>query len=409
MAIGCDKSSALFVLHRLRDAGHVAFFAGGCVRDMLLSTEPKDYDIATDATPEQVEALFRRVLMVGAKFGVAMVIHHRQHIEVATFRTDASYTDGRRPDGVTFSSPREDALRRDFTINGMFYDPDEEKVIDYVDGQIDLKAGLIRTIGTPAERFGEDYLRLLRAVRFATRLSFTLDEATRKAVIQFAPQINTISGERIFDEIENMLAKPTALASLELLAKLDLAKEVLPAQLLEDQAWTAALKRVAMASEHDDSMLCFLALLGDLPVADTNRLLRRWGASNHFRDLLRLVREHRDSWATFLSWPTLAERKRLLARPGYSTLRALWEIRERCQTGRHATCDAIDGFVATLDPAQISPPPLLTGAMAMDRFDLVESPELGKLLRTLYTLQLEIEPADLDTLLTAASEQGLLP
>ena len=276
MAIGCDKSSALFVLHRLRDAGYTAYFAGGCVRDMLLKAEPKDYDIATDATPTQVEGLFRRVLMVGAKFGVAIVINYRQDVEVATFRTDASYTDGRRPDSVEFSTPEEDALRRDFTINGMFYDPDHDAVIDYVGGRDDLAAGLLRTIGNPAERFGEDYLRLLRAVRFSTRLGFHLDDATRDAIIQFTPHITSISGERIRDELENMLSRDTAVESLALLAELGLHTHIFPAALTEPDAWTAALERVTLAVEQHDERLVFLALLGDLPIADTNRLLRHY-------------------------------------------------------------------------------------------------------------------------------------
>ncbi len=409
MAIGCDKSSALFVLHRLRDAGYTAYFAGGCVRDMLLDVEPKDYDIATDATPKQVQSLLRRVLMVGAKFGVAVVVHNRQHVEVATFRTDASYTDGRRPDSVEFSTPQEDALRRDFTINGMFYDPDDDAVIDYVGGQKDLKAGLLRTIGNPAERFGEDYLRLLRAVRFVTRLNFTLDDATREAILQFAPHITSISGERIRDELDNMLCRDTAVESLVLLAELGLHRHIFPAALVEPNAWALALQRVSLALEQRCERLNFLALLGDLPVADTNPLLRHWGAPNEFRDALRLVREHRDSWKTFLDWDALHDKKRLLAKPHFKSLRALWRIRERCETGRTALCDSIDGFVATLDPAQISPPALISGQFAMEHFQLEESPQLGCLLKSLYNLQLDLEPATREALLAEAEQRGLLP
>ncbi len=409
MAIGCDKSSALFVLHRLRDAGYTAYFAGGCVRDMLLDVEPKDYDIATDATPKQVEGLFRRVLMVGEQFGVAIVIHNRQHVEVATFRTDSSYSDGRRPDSVEFSTPQEDALRRDFTINGMFYDPDDNAVIDYVGGRDDLAAGILRTIGLPAERFGEDYLRLLRAVRFVTRLDFTLDDATREAIFHFAPHIASISGERIRDELENMLARETAATSLALLAELDLHTHIFPAALVEPDAWAAALERVSLAAEQDDERLNFLALLGDLPVGDTNPLLRHWGAPNEFRDALRLVREHRNSWKTLLDWPTLHEKKRLLAKPHFAHLHALWRIRERQETHRIALCDSIDGFIATLDPAQIAPATLATGQFIMETFGLSEGPELGQLLKTLYNLQLDLEPTTREALLAKADQRGFLP
>ncbi|MDP7289483.1 MAG: CCA tRNA nucleotidyltransferase, partial [Phycisphaerae bacterium] len=169
------------MLNRLRQAGHEALLAGGCVRDMLLGRPCADYDIATSAAPDEVRGLFRRVLMIGAKFGVVMVIHDNRQIEVATFRSDLSYSDGRRPDGVRFTTARQDAERRDFTINGMFYDPLANEVLDYVGGQEDLKQKIIRTIGSPDRRFAEDYLRMIRAVRFAVRLDFAIDEDTARA------------------------------------------------------------------------------------------------------------------------------------------------------------------------------------------------------------------------------------
>src|SRR5688500_12446804 len=162
-----SREDALAVVRRLRDAGHVAYFAGGCVRDMLLGLEPKDYDVATDAPPDRVRQLFSNTQAVGAAFGVILVRQRKSQIEVATFRTDLKYVDGRRPEGVVFTTAEEDAKRRDFTINGMFFDPVEEKVIDYVGGQEDLQNKLLRAIGEPNHRFEEDHLRLLRAVRFA--------------------------------------------------------------------------------------------------------------------------------------------------------------------------------------------------------------------------------------------------
>src|SRR5215831_9296529 len=161
-----EREFAVRVVRRLREAGHQALWAGGCVRDELLGLVPKDYDVATDATPEQVRRLFRRTVAVGAAFGVVQVLGPRPlAVEVATFRSDVSYSDGRRPDRVVFSSPREDAERRDFTINGMFFDPIDDKLIDYVGGQADLHARVLRAIGDPVARFAEDKLRMLRAVR----------------------------------------------------------------------------------------------------------------------------------------------------------------------------------------------------------------------------------------------------
>lgn len=195
------RDDALAVVRRLRDAGHVAYFAGGCVRDALLGLTPKDYDVATDAPPERVRGLFPRTQAVGAAFGVILVRQGRSQVEVATFRADGKYTDGRRPEHVTFTTAEEDAKRRDFTINGMFYDPIEERVIDYVAGQEDLKNALLRAIGEPADRFAEDHLRLLRAIRFAARFGLTIEPATATALSMHAHELTRISPERITEEL----------------------------------------------------------------------------------------------------------------------------------------------------------------------------------------------------------------
>jgi len=173
-----DRDDAVAVVKRLRNAGHVAYFAGGCVRDTLLGLQPKDFDIATDAPPQRVRELFTNTQAVGAAFGVILVRHKKSVIEVATFRTDLKYLDGRRPEGVVFTTAEEDAKRRDFTINGLFFDPIENHVIDYVGGQEDLKNKVLRAIGEPNHRFEEDHLRLLRAVRFAARFDLTIEHAT---------------------------------------------------------------------------------------------------------------------------------------------------------------------------------------------------------------------------------------
>lgn len=216
------------LVQRLRDAGHVAYYAGGCVRDRLLGQEPHDYDIATDARPEQVQALFRRTYAVGAAFGVIVVLEDGHEFQVATFRSDAAYVDGRHPSGVVFTTAREDAERRDFTVNGMFFDPLAGEVIDYVGGQRDLAAKVLRAIGDPEARFREDRLRMLRAVRFASVLGFEIAPSTWDAVRANAAHIHDVSAERIREELVKTLVHPNRLRGFDLLDASGLLHEILP-------------------------------------------------------------------------------------------------------------------------------------------------------------------------------------
>lgn len=219
---------ATSVLQKLRDSGHEAYFAGGSVRDMLLGLEPHDIDIATSALPQEVEKLFPRTVAVGAQFGVIIVLEDDAEIQVATFRHDGSYQDGRHPTGVTFTNAEEDAKRRDFTINGLFYDPIKKEVFDYVNGRDDLSKKIIRAIGNPHERFAEDKLRLLRAIRFATTLNFEIDPETWKAVCELAPKILVVSAERIRDELQKILLSPHRLRGFDLLDQSGLLRILLP-------------------------------------------------------------------------------------------------------------------------------------------------------------------------------------
>jgi poly(A) polymerase len=211
------REDAEAVVRRLRDAGHVAYFAGGCVRDELLGLTPKDYDVATDAPPPRVRELFKNTQAVGAAFGVILVRWKQSQIEVATFRAEGAYVDGRRPSEVTFTTAEQDAQRRDFTINGLFYDPIDRKVIDYVGGQNDLRAKVLRAIGEPNHRFDEDHLRLLRAIRFAARFSLTIEPNTAAAIRRHAEQLKRISPERIAEELRLMLTPATRLVAWRLL------------------------------------------------------------------------------------------------------------------------------------------------------------------------------------------------
>src|SRR5438874_3626917 len=222
------EEAAREVAARLRESGHTAYFAGGCVRDIVRVITPKDYDIATSAAPETVQKIFPRTHAVGAHFGVIIVLENSFQFEVATFRSDDAYIDGRHPTAVHFSSPEEDAMRRDFTINGMFYDPVAEEVIDLVGGRADIAAKLVRAIGDPAQRFAEDRLRMLRAVRFATVLDCEIDKQTWDALVANASSINQISAERIRDELMRIFLSPNRVRGWDLLDSSGLMGAILP-------------------------------------------------------------------------------------------------------------------------------------------------------------------------------------
>src|ERR1700687_4506387 len=279
------KQYAAEIVRTLRERGHQAYFAGGCVRDLLLSREPADYDVSTDATPRQVMQIFPRILSVGEQFGVVLVpesggatgVLARQGtvVEVATFRSDVGYSDGRHPDEVRFSKdPREDVQRRDFTINGMMLDPATNEVLDFVGGRDDLKAGIVRAIGEPERRFAEDKLRMLRAVRFAARFEYQIDPATLAAIQKLAPKIHQVSCERVREELTKMLTEGRARRAFELLDTSTLLPEVLPE--------IAAMKGVEQPPQYHpegDVFVHTLLLLEKLPPGALKTLA--WGALLH--------------------------------------------------------------------------------------------------------------------------------
>jgi len=222
------EATATRIVRRLRDAGHEAYFAGGCVRDRLLSRAAHDIDVATSAHPADVQKLFPRTVAVGAQFGVVVVLEDGAEFQVATFRADGVYLDGRRPESVTFTTAEGDAQRRDFTVNGLFYDPIEGKILDFVGGEKDLRAGIIRCIGEPADRFQEDKLRLLRGVRFAATLGFQIDSPTWAALRELAPSITAVSAERIRDELVKIFLHPSRVRGFDLLDESGLLEILLP-------------------------------------------------------------------------------------------------------------------------------------------------------------------------------------
>src|SRR6266403_5878391 len=223
------KQLATNIVRTLRERGHQAYLVGGCVRDLLLGHEPADYDVTTDATPDQVMALFPESVAVGAQFGVIQIPREESKVEVATFRSDIGYSDGRHPDHVTFSkTPQEDVQRRDFTINGLLMRHDTGEVLDYVGGQADLRAKVVRAIGEPDRRFTEDKLRMLRAVRFAARFGFEIESDTFRAIRRHVEEIRQVSPERLRDELTKMLTEGAARRAFELLDETGLLQQVLP-------------------------------------------------------------------------------------------------------------------------------------------------------------------------------------
>ena len=229
------KDFAISIVRNLQEAGYQAYFVGGCVRDMILKREPADYDVATDARPDQVMRIFPETYAVGAKFGVVLVpassanANENTVVEVATFRSDIGYSDGRHPDQVRYSKdPREDVERRDFTVNGLLLDPIKDEVLDFVGGRKDLDAGIIRAIGEPERRFAEDKLRMLRAVRFAARFGYTIEPLTFAAIQKLASQIHQVSRERVRDELTKMLTEGHGREAFLLLDQTGLLREVLP-------------------------------------------------------------------------------------------------------------------------------------------------------------------------------------
>ena len=278
------EKTARSIARRLRDSGHIAYFAGGCVRDMVREQTPKDFDVATDASPEEVQKLFPRTYAVGAHFGVIVVLEGGFQFEVATFRADGVYIDGRRPVEVRFSSPEEDARRRDFTINGMFYDPATESLIDYVGGRDDLRAKIVRAIGAASARFEEDHLRMLRAIRFATVLDFEIEARTWDALTNQSASITQISAERIRDELVKIFMSPNRVKGWDLLDRSGLMAAVLPE--------LVAMKGVEQPPQfhpegdvfkHTRLMLSLLPAEVSLPLVFSCSSARRGQASNSHR------------------------------------------------------------------------------------------------------------------------------
>jgi poly(A) polymerase len=383
-----NKQAAIEIIRQLQQHGFQALLAGGCVRDMLLGRPAKDYDVATDALPADVIRLFRRTLKVGAKFGVVIVLTQGGQVEVATFRSEAGYEDGRHPTQVRFTTAAQDASRRDFTINGMFYDPLKDQVIDYVEGQPDLARRIIHTIGDPQERFREDYLRMLRAIRFSTQLDFAIEPATYEAIRRNVANIVRISGERIALELEGILISPNRAAGAAMLIETGLAEAIFPGF-----AGPPAERAVAVLDrlrKKVDFPLALAAFFAGCPTEFAMEIFEILKLSNKQTKHLEFLLRHRSSLLD--PGMSLAQLKKFLAQPFFRDLYELERAIQRAAAskGGLTALRRLRRRIRELGAIDVKPKPLLNGYDLM-HLGAVPGPALGQLAEELYVAQLEGE------------------
>lgn len=361
-------ADSLRIIRRLQDTGFVAYLAGGCVRDALLGRTPKDFDVATDATPQRVRELFgqRRTQAFGAAFGVIGVRGQaREPTEVATFRSDGTYSDGRRPDHVRFGTAEQDAQRRDYTINGLFYDPVADRVVDHVGGRADLARRLVRAIGDPRQRIGEDKLRMLRAVRFASTLGFMIDYLTATAIRQYAADVTVTSAERIGGELRRMLGGAAAAAAVELLADTHLLRAIWPSLQRDPQRLSEAI-RLASAVQPPDFTACVAAILAAnsadtaAALAELKQVSAGWRLSNDEQEAIgEAIRHHRTVLhAERLAW---SEVQPVLVLRWRDTVLAAAEARALVDGQGLESVQRCRERIANWSPEQLNPAPLLDG------------------------------------------------
>jgi poly(A) polymerase len=408
----------------LRRSGHQAYLVGGCVRDILLKREPADYDVATDATPDRVQSLFPQSLAVGAQFGVIIVVDGEKHVEVATYRSDVGYSDGRHPDHVVYAATaQEDVQRRDFTINALLLDPESGEVLDFVGGQDDLRAGIIRAIGKPEERFREDKLRMIRAVRFAARFRYAIHAATFSAIVKLAADIGQVSAERVRDELTKMLTEGAARRGFELLDESRLLPELLPEIVAmkgveqppqfhpEGDVWTHTMMMIEQLAAGAPATLAWGVLLHDVGKPSTfsppsgpggrirfdehvevgtvmaDKICRRLRFSNDDTEQvaalvanhLRFKDVHRMKLATL---------KRFVRLPRFDEHLELHRLDCLSSHRNLEAYDFVRRFIAETPPEQVRPPRLLTGDDLMG-LGFRPGPQFKEILGAIEEAQLE--------------------
>lgn len=378
-----SRQAAVKIITILRKEGYQALFAGGCVRDKILDRPAKDYDVVTDAHPKDVMRIFNRTIKVGAKFGVIIVILHKHQIEVATFRTESGYADGRHPEKVQFATAKEDASRRDFTVNGMFYDPIGKQVMDYVHGQRDIEKKIIRTIGDPDQRFGEDYLRMLRAIRFSTQLDFIIEKKTWGSITELAKKITNISGERIAMEFESILTNPRRAQGAAMLWQSGLTPAIFKG--LKPDAAQFGLDVLSRLPERIDFPISLAALFADCDekfALQTCKILRLSNA--HAKHLKFLLRNRGVLLDEFLS---LAQLKMIAHEPYF------WDLHELQKAILHTKGQSVFQLVNVkkrvmeLKGKNLRPKPLLDGHELIN-LGVQPGPMVGLVSQEMYIAQL---------------------
>ena len=394
--------SALEIIKLLRAEGYNALLAGGCVRDRLLQRTPKDYDVATDATPDRVQEFFPRARKVGAKFGV-MIVHKDGHdIEVATFRTDGPYSDGRRPDSVVFGTEIEDAKRRDFTINGLFYDPIGDRIIDHVRGRGDLDRRVVRTIGDPDQRFGEDHLRMLRAVRFATRLGFEIEPETADAIRRLAVQLKSISPERVWLELEEVLSVSQRSRGWSLLVETGLRDHLCTHWPQRDSDARVERRLAALPSQTIRPSLGLAAIWCGGIRRDLTRASEALRLSNRLsREVIWLVTSlesvrHEESLE-------MADLKLLMANAVWPQLLDLLQAELVATESDPSPCERVRRRASSIAAKDVAPEPHLTGNDLCE-LGLSPGPRMGELIDLLYRAQLNEQIQSREAAMTVATE-----
>jgi poly(A) polymerase len=409
---------ALQIVRTLRDKGHEAYFVGGCVRDLLRKKTPKDFDVATDAVPQEIAKLFPRTVGVGAQFGVMVVVIEGENFEVATFRVDEGYRDGRHPSGVRFASAKEDAQRRDFTVNGIFYDPLRRQVLDWVGGQKDLKKKIIRAIGDPLKRFEEDKLRMLRAVRFSSALDFKIEPKTFSAIKKLSHKIHEVSFERVRDELIKMFTGPCPGEAMRLLDKSGLLREALP----EVEKMKGVAQPKAFHPEGDvfvhtrllldqlknpSTVLAFGCLFHDVGKPSTFKRSDRIRFNGHDRvgavitekilerlrfpnDLKHQIVECVDAHMRFKDVKQMREStlKKFLQRPTFETELEQHRVDCLASHGDLSNWRFLKKKIRTLSKEEIKPVPLINGRDLLEA-GYKQGPLIGQILKAVEEAQLE--------------------
>ena len=452
------KETAIGIVKRLRASGFSALFAGGCVRDMLMGSVPEDYDIATNARPNDIINIFKRTVPVGVHYGVVLVIENGFEFEVATFRSDGTYTDGRHPDTVTFCDARGDALRRDFTINGMFYDPIDDKHFDYVGGREDMQAHLIRAIGNPSERFNEDRLRMIRAVRFTCRFNFNMESKTAEAIKNLYGKILTVSMERIRDELRKILTGPNPHTGIRMMDDLNLLNEILPEVTamkgvrqpenyhpegdvfthtlltlseLADERKPTGLKEDHLSASDKNNLsdgweLAMAVLLHDIGKPVTFEVADRIRFNNHDNvgaemaekicERLRMsnAEKERITWLVKMhlylrhaQQMRISKLKRLFAHEGYPELAELYKVDSLASTGDLDDYNFCQNMFEELKEEEIKPKPLITGNDLI-ALGLKPGPIFSKVLDAIKDEQLEQKITTKEEAIKKAKELAVL-